>query len=417
MPTIPGGNLVDASGNQLQDAGLSPLGEAALQVAVVAGGFVISIASGGTIDPELAAGGLEWYLGLLKILFPKGTQGVNVLDLLGSIQQDIWDVQTALSTANLHVEYISGSQTYNLEQVLAAITGISTGGGLTTDEHNILVGLPSGSAIATQVWNYVIELPPPMGPGNGWQASLYLLHTINFLAVQAWFQGIPVPDRAYWRFCSYNPNDPAAHLSFPTDAEANIYVPVLDLSLVQRGDTLMGYLAREYPNFNYHSGGFPGFTTGENVTVTVSGWGYVAFYRCTLTDADIQALWPPEPIDLGTLTVPSGAPVWPGVDNVTLGETVTLTPNLHIVAPMDGVLVTITTPPSRSGMYEVGGAILDYGQGRVTFETDNGELEPWQYTGFRSAIYTPKTMAHAAGVRFQVLAGASGTVTPWSVSS
>lgn len=110
-------------------------------------------------------------------------------------------------------------------------------------------------------------------------------------------------------------------------------------------------------------------------------------------------------------------PIWPGEDNVTLGTPVALTSQLHLTGAMDGVIVAITTPPTRTGLYEVGGAPLDYGQGRIAFETDDGDIEPWQYLGFRSAIYTPKSMAHAAGVRFQMLAGAAGTVTPWTVSA
>lgn len=108
-----------------------------------------------------------------------------------------------------------------------------------------------------------------------------------------------------------------------------------------------------------------------------------------------------------------GAPVWPGAENATLGDSVELTSQLHLEEECHGVLVAITTPPTRTGLRQIGGALYDYGVGEIAFETDSGQIEPWQYLGFRTAIFTPKTMEKAAGARFRVLAGASGTVTPW----
>jgi hypothetical protein len=83
---------------------------------------------------------------------------------------------------------------------------------------------------------------------------------------------------------------------------------------------------------------------------------------------------------------------------------------------MDGVIVAVTTPPQKLGQYQIGGETLDYGVGRIAFANDQGDLEPWQYLGFRSAIYTPRSMAHASAVHLQVLGGAGGTVTPWVIT-
>jgi len=112
----------------------------------------------------------------------------------------------------------------------------------------------------------------------------------------------------------------------------------------------------------------------------------------------------------------AGAPVWPGVAGVTLGQSVALTDGLHLTSAMDGVIIAITTPPSRTGTMNVGGATFDYREGQVAFEDDQGHIEMWQYLGFRNALYTPRSMQHAAGARFRVLAGAEGTVTPWTVT-
>jgi hypothetical protein len=122
--------------------------------------------------------------------------------------------------------------------------------------------------------------------------------------------------------------------------------------------------------------------------------------------AYVATLFPPEP----PVLVP---PVWPGAGTVTLGTPVALADQLVVEGPLHGVLVAVTVPPQHLGSYHVGGVVLDYGVGRVAFETDAGDLEPWQYLGFRDALYCPRTMTSAARARFQVLGAAGGTVTPW----
>lgn len=110
------------------------------------------------------------------------------------------------------------------------------------------------------------------------------------------------------------------------------------------------------------------------------------------------------------------APVWPSLDQVTLGAPVAFDGNVDVTADMDGVLVTLTTSPTKTGKYMLGNVDLWYGLGRISFESDNGDVEPWQYLAFDNGIFAPKTMAHASAVHLQVLGGAEGTVTPWTVN-
>jgi hypothetical protein len=117
--------------------------------------------------------------------------------------------------------------------------------------------------------------------------------------------------------------------------------------------------------------------------------------------------------NLPTAEAPTVAPVWPGVANVTLGAPVALTDQLVLEGPMHGVLVSVTTPPTRTGLRQIGGHLMDYGVGEVAFMADNGYIEPWVYMGFRTAIFTPKSMASADGALFRVLAGAGGTARTW----
>lgn len=104
---------------------------------------------------------------------------------------------------------------------------------------------------------------------------------------------------------------------------------------------------------------------------------------------------------------------WPGLANVTTDPPVALSDHLVINQACDGVLVNITTPPTKVGIYAIGDNYYDYKEGEITFETDNGYMEMWQYLGFRQAVYVPKSMQTAAKVHFRVLAGAQGNVITW----
>jgi hypothetical protein len=61
----------------------------------------------------------------------------------------------------------------------------------------------------------------------------------------------------------------------------------------------------------------------------------------------------------------------------------------------------------------IGGQPMDYGVGEMSFGNDSGWIEPWVYLGFRTAVFTPKTMRSASHAYFRVLAGAGGTVQAW----
>jgi hypothetical protein len=110
------------------------------------------------------------------------------------------------------------------------------------------------------------------------------------------------------------------------------------------------------------------------------------------------------------------APIWPGLANVTLGTPVALTSDLTVDGPLDGLIVSITTPPTGLGKFTFGGFTAYYKVGEVSFVSDNGEAEPWQYLAFDQALYCPKAMSRAASASLRVLAGAAGTATPWVVT-
>ena len=117
---------------------------------------------------------------------------------------------------------------------------------------------------------------------------------------------------------------------------------------------------------------------------------------------------PPQPL------VP---PIWPGADKVTLGEPVSLAPSLTITTPMDGILVSITaTNPSFTYFYTYDGLKGYRSIGSLTFLTDSGQAEPFHALNFEQAVYCPRTMRRAQGVKMFTDHGLVGTVTPWTIT-
>lgn len=191
----------------------------------------------------------------------------------------------------------------------------------------------------------------------------------------------------------------------------NVHTPAPDWADIGADETILAWLQRTDTGNTWTADVNTGLPVAE-----VSGggnWGHF-YIRPSFTELPARAGQPPPPPSPGGTALV--APIWPGDALVTLGTPVALVDQLVVDELMDGVLIEVTTPPGKLGSYRLGGVTLDYGAGRIAFESDDGQLEMWQYLGFRDAIYTPKTMAHASKARLQVLGGAEGTVTPWTVS-
>jgi hypothetical protein len=187
---------------------------------------------------------------------------------------------------------------------------------------------------------------------------------------------------------------------------------VPDLFTPLAGETLMAFLVRTRPQYEWQDNdgtAEPWATVEPELDSGVVRYRVRAHVTSAEFAAAVAALFPTAP----PVTV---APIWPGSANATLGTPVALSDQLVVEGPMAGLLVAVTTPPRKLGSYLVGGVTLDYGIGRISFETDAGDLEPWQYLGFRSAIYTPRSMTLATRARLQLLGGAEGTATPWTSS-
>ena len=111
-----------------------------------------------------------------------------------------------------------------------------------------------------------------------------------------------------------------------------------------------------------------------------------------------------------------GAPVWPGVANATLGQSVALGPGVTIEAPMDGVIIAITGYRTSEGYWTFDDTRSLRNAGGLAFYDDAGHVESHQNLGFTSAIYSPKGMRRAAGVKIRCAAQIAGTATPWTIT-
>lgn len=191
-------------------------------------------------------------------------------------------------------------------------------------------------------------------------------------------------------------------------------IPIPNFANVQENDTALSFCLREANTENWQTTGPGGRDWGGSVA-----WAPAVFtqerqwFRSAFTTSDLRALYkvlhPPAPV------IPPAPPAFPDDETVTYDTPVALVDQLVVDGPLAGVLVDVTTPPTRLGQYVIGGEVYDYRVGEVAFATEDGHLEPWQYLGFRSAIFIPKTMRTAAAAHFRVLAGAGGTVTPFTI--
>lgn len=416
MPFLPGGAMVDASGNHIVDASANAITEAGIPVVVTSFGILANNALGGGFL------GIDWNQLLSDIAEIAG----NLSDIVsGSLEiQAIRNLQDDVNAfmANGGPDTFTGHDPLSHPSLISAegiINSIGTPptGGLTEEEHDALLNVGSQIGdVAEDVWTWPATTRGGTTWGNGWEALGALENAYVASALQVRYEGIPVPDRPFWRVHAEEPYVVYDGLGiydhqFTTDA-----VPDISLSdNIEDGDTVLSFLEREYPDFNYQLDG-PGSWGGQKAIWVYKLTDYgILWYRCTMTD-DMLASTRVATIIEGTGIVVDGPPVWPGIDGVTLGTPVALVNGLHMEGEMDGVIIAVTTPPSKTGLRSIGGALYDYGVGEIAFETDQGDIETWQYLGFRAAIFTPKTMTHAHGARLRVLAGAEGTATPWSRS-
>lgn len=107
-------------------------------------------------------------------------------------------------------------------------------------------------------------------------------------------------------------------------------------------------------------------------------------------------------------------PVWPGLANVDLGDSISLTFSNTVPGPMDGVIVDINGTDPGTGFYDYDVSRCWRNIGALAFVTDNGYIEMWQPLGFTRGIFVPKTMTRASAVKLHLGRGPYGWIQPWT---
>lgn len=111
-----------------------------------------------------------------------------------------------------------------------------------------------------------------------------------------------------------------------------------------------------------------------------------------------------------------GPPIWPGLDNVTLGAPQDLQTTHTLAGPMHGVIIDITSTDPGTGFYDYDTHRAWRNVGALSFFNELGAHEDIQPLGWTKGLYTPKKLTLAAGVRTHLGRGPQGTITPWTIN-
>jgi len=417
MPLLAGAMLGDASGNNVQDASTNNVGEPTVVVRVAYGGFLLAE------TPWYKE--LEDFLTRLEDAINIGKDFVEaavlanitngVIMLLDNQKRLTWNASSGTATYEGPDEV--NWTGYTLKGVLDAIADIEPGGGLTEEQAAQLAALQNTDP--ADIWAYPLQFPTPAQWYNDLPMWALMLYSSQSAFFQSLVSGLPLPNSPYFRLAG-PPDRIAGLLDDARTAQPQLTLPAdPDLSLVEEGDTVLSFLQRTQPSFDWETLGGHHYWDGGTVGVELDSGGNVCWVICTLRDLDLVTQ------QSGTIITGEGfaaiavgvPPVWPGEDNVTLGEPVALTTGLTLSGTMDGVLIDITAVDQYKTWYMYHNRKAYRHIGSLAFIADNGAVEQYQVIAFASGVYTPLHMEHAAGVVIRTAAGTTGTATPWARST
>jgi hypothetical protein len=346
---------------------------------------------------------------ILEAVLGNSSLTQEILRLLGlPAQEDTVNLAVVASQATLsEVDNVTyGLAVLETEHVaiLAAIAGVES---LITSALAILDGFvadgvplpavpPSGygvdvTDIASAVWN---ESQPAI-PSTPIDALLQVARSLNTTA--DFDMGLYVGMFRVSRF------DWPANGFYITSIE----YPIFDPTDILPTETLLTCLTRQNPTWVVGNAWAP-----QDVVSLDPTSGGQAHFTTLIGEADFQQI----KASLYPALALNELPLWPGVANVTFGSPVALDVSGTITEQMDGVVISITSVPLKQGSFGFDTLTSWRNVGAIAFLSDDGEAEFPQTLGFNSAIFTPKAMAHAAGLVFRTTIGVSGTITPWTVN-
>lgn len=409
MPYLPGNSLVDAAGNALLDLSDVRLGEPPFDL-----GQLVADVRALALDLLMSFGPFSTLADGLRTIINDllGTTPARDLSTMDYVES----IYAILDPANLTDGHLPAHLDANQTQALAAIQAVRqdlTSPHLPTIEDVLgVIGsgpgveLPEtppagyGGSTDAQIWGYYL----PDVAGGGATAS-YALSVAWQLAHRMFLAGgWPIEKAPHFQM---EQND-IISVYWPTDFAGLTY----DLTDIHADDTVLSWLTRtDTSGREWQLDEVRGLVYTET---NLSGENHTRI-TCRLTDADLQAIR--AGYAAGGTLVANVPPIWPGVAGVTLGSSVPLASSVTLTGPLHGVLVAVTTPPSGLGLKNIGGNNYWYRLGEITFASDNGDLEPPQYLGFESALYTPKSMTEASAAYLRVMGAAAGTATPYTITT
>jgi hypothetical protein len=338
---------------------------------------------------------------------------LGILNVLQALMKQVaqehiaFQIESTVVATSLNV----GSPTFGLS---ALHTQLAAAAAQDVIDHAALVALIAG---AQQAINPVI-LPtiPPTGYGGGTGASAadvwaYTLpgsgiaaadqqDNAGYFAIAMGIVRALLPLQSEPMFATggtwWSGNAPSGYGSQPIFPIANILAT----------DTLLVFLDRE----SYYSGWAlnPGGTAWIYDNDPADDYKYVTAITALGFLTLRESLFP--------TAVGVGAPLWPGLADVTLGTPVALTAALDVAVVMHGAIITLTAVPPGKPTYTLGTAIATAHIGQITFVNDNGDLEYPQNLSFASEVYVPLTMVKASGAKLRCVPGVTGTITPWTIN-
>jgi hypothetical protein len=332
------------------------------------------------------------------------TLAADILARLGIIQ--VQSVGTAKEHYPYEIAQLTSEQTQyeraaltGFPAILAAIADLKAF--VTTQDSGLLAAiaaLPAGSDIvipspsdnAAGVWAAIIEAGPPNAT-----AGELLDQAGTWAEVISQYSRFPIQEDPHFSAGNLNTQ---AHEAFNFGA----YFEGADWTTLPTYSTLLDFLEDQLG----YQGDWQDNGAGEYY---LDGQQYAGRSGprvwCTFTVSDFAKL-----------KARAGAPVWPGLANVTLGTPVAIDRGVTITEPMDGVLIAITSVDPKQMFYTYDDVKAYRHTGALAFFSDNGDLEPWQQLGFTSAVYCPRQLSRAAGVKLMSPALTVGTITPWVVT-
>lgn len=409
MPYLPGSAIVDASGNPLLDLADAILGEPAFDMS----GLVTWVQT--LYDSVVGTGHGDFWQGVSRIFLSVYTGNPDWL-VFGYTDPDVtdsfsrigflynWLEPGASDPASLRTFISAAAELVRTDAASPHLPTIEDV--LTALDAGVNVNLPEtppagyGGSTAEQIWGYYL---------NGLLGGIWTADA----ALSAAFLG-------QYHKLLYGKERIGQHRDFQVDYTtwAGGHWPTsfagvtCDYTDIEADDTVLSWLQRTDT-----SGRVWALDSVSNLAYSLTNLAgeYHDRITCTLTDADLQAIR--AGYAAGSAVAGNVPPVWPGLAAVSLGSSVPLASSVTLTGPLHGVLVAVTTPPAGLGLKNIGGNNYWYRLGEITFESDNGDLEPPQYLGFESALYTPKSMTEATAAYLRVMGAAAGTATPYTITT